>query len=230
MFKFIVRLWYKLTRKPNRPIIPVTLPDLPQIDTATKHYTVAIICGHSKKKQNASSYNGRREWEWNKTVQKYIGEHYKGKIKLIFIDRPEWGYKGSMKWLADECRRNNVDLAIELHYDAAGVPLAKGAHYRTLKGDMDSEWLAKDFIEGYLGRFNFTSQRHNGVWKMKRGDSGYYFCYYMNKHGIDSMLFESFFADYKTDESEPFLEKDGYKLMAHYWIAELDKLEDKLNL
>ena len=232
MFKFIVRMWYKLTaKKPVTRIIESTEEDkLPQFPTGHKPYTVALICGHTRKKPNAISYNSKFEFFWNKEVQKFVGEKYKGKIKLVFIDRPDYGYKDSMKYLANTCASNNVDLAIELHYDAAGVPTAKGGHFRTLKGDSPSYYRAIGFMNGYLDRFSFASQRHNGCWRMKRGDAGYYFCYYMEKHGIDSMLFEPFFSDYKTDESEPFLKRDGYKLMAHYWIAELDKLEKNLNL
>ena len=232
MFKFIARLWLRLVNRAPKPrVSESTVADnKPQYPTSYKPLVVAIINGHSAKKPNAKAYNGTREYFWNDDVQEYIFAKYEGKIKLIQLDRPDWGYKRAMKWLAQQCHKHKVDVAIELHFDAAGVPKAKGGHFRTMKGNKEALAQAQDFMEGYLGRFNFASQRHNGVKEMKQSDAGYWFCYYMDKYGIAGMLFEPFFADYKTEESAPFLELDGHKLMAHYWIAELDKLEARLNL
>lgn len=230
--RWLKRLWHRLTHRPSKPIIvPSTVEDRnPSQPTSYKAFTIAIIKGHRADRPNATSYNGHREYFWNKLVQVFIFLKYKGKIRLITIERPKKKYKAAMKWIAQECSDNKVDLAIELHYDAAGVPKARGGHFRTKRGDSSSKRYALDFMRGYLSRFPFASQRHGGCVEMGSGDAGYWFCYYMDKKGIDSMLFEPFFSDYKTDESEPFLELDGYKLMAHYWIAEFDKIEAKLNL
>lgn len=232
MFKFLSRLWLKIINRAPKPRVSrTTTPRTePNSESSYKTLVVAIINGHSVKKPNAKAYNGTREHPWNDDVQEFIFLKYGGNVKIVQFDRPDWGYKSAMKWLAQQCNKHKVDIAIELHFDAAGVPSARGGHFRTLKGDRESLHQAQDFMEGYLGRFNFATQRHNGVKEMKKSDAGYWFCYYMNKYGIVSMLFEPFFADYKTEESAPFLELDGHKLMAHYWIAELDKLEARHNL
>ncbi len=199
-------------------------------------FCVAFIEGHSWRDEGARSYNKKSEKSFNDKVQRYVFKNYSGKIRLVTFDRPDYmSYGSAVEWLAKECDNINVDLAIELHFNAAGVKTARGNHKRIIKGDHESLSYAKLFNRTYLAMFPFATFRRiyegvKGVCGMGRRDAGYWFCYHMEKRGIASMLDEPFFADFRNEESEPFMEGDGYKKLGDYWVKCLELLEEELNL
>ena len=213
---------------------PSTTPD--QIEEVVnrpplKIKRIALIAGHTDKKFGTVSYNGLKEFFWNQKVIDQIANRWDFNGKVILLYRRQYGsYSRAMKELAKQCERDKIDLAIEFHLNAAGIPEARGFEFLIKHGADDTAKIASHIADVFRHRFEIvprgTYKGLRGVKGLKSNDRGSSFCLEMEKRGIKAFLFEPFFCDYKTSESEIFLEqKDfGVQNMADFWIQTIKGL------
>ena len=132
-------------------------------------------------------------------------------------------------------------LVIELHYNAASVPEARGGYFMIKDGDDRSASIGKTLIDHFVDNTPMSYRKSykgkegiRGVDSERRG-SGW--IYASARYGSPTLLFEPFFCDYKTEETEWLFgeeELDSYervdqcekiaKKMSKLWIDALDKV------
>lgn len=185
---------------------------------------IALIVGHTVNKKGAESYNGKREWDWNKKVAEevmiYMAKEFPGKTVKTFY-RPDMVYRAAVSRVGREVGEWGADLSLELHFNSIGhkinaygceVLMNVGALYgdQTLKiADQITDALARDF--------NLRERDGDGVVVLKKGQRGYYNIKYCLDYGVKvALLIEPMFAGTRTHESEQFFETElGLMKYAH---------------
>lgn len=207
---------------------PSTTPD--QIDEVVsqpnpKIKRIAIIPGHTARSWGMKTYNNQKEFQWNRKLVDILNEeiHPSGKQVFKYL-RQEGSYSTAMKILAKQLQQDKIDLAIEFHLNAAGVPEARGCEMLIKSGADKTAKQAAFLIEGFSLQFDIVKRREykgiRGIKALESNDRGSTFVYEAEKRGVMAMLFEPFFGDYQTEDSAQFLdEKDfGVRKMADFWI------------
>lgn len=95
--------------------------------------TVALCVGHSRKINGrrdggASSVGAVSEWRYNCALADMIGAHLtRNRLRwFILDDYAGQGYAAAMRWVADQLAARGADVAVELHFNAASSPAARG--------------------------------------------------------------------------------------------------------
>ena len=111
------------------PTSPIPVGPLPAKKKSRKGFLIALCVGHSRRGDSgASSTSGVSEQSFYSRfiVKQLAGELMAMGFEVVIIDEYEGGSYGSaMRWLAGELKRLGVDLAYELHFNAA-TPSAHG--------------------------------------------------------------------------------------------------------
>ena len=126
----------------------VASPDVPALSVDA--YRVALCVGHSrlvngKPEGGAVSVDGVSEWDYNCELASMIScalEDF-GIASKIYSRYDGSGYTAAMNWLAEEIRRDNNDLAVELHFNSADEP-ANGHEWLYWYTSQAGETLAKE--------------------------------------------------------------------------------------
>ena len=125
------------------------------------------------------------------------------KSVAIFF-RDEVGLRGCYKKVGEW----GADLSLELHFNAAGVPKARGAEMLCLNGDVDTAAKARIILDDLANTFGSRLRHDNGIKWLSRGDRGYWNLKHAANYGVEyPMLIEPFFGDYETEESKQYVEK-----------------------
>ena len=86
---------------------------------------IAICVGHSRPNDSgAASVTGVSEWDYNSELAEMIGSSLDEPYK-VYSTYQGTGYVSAIRWLAKKLDEDNVDTAIELHFNAASQK-AKG--------------------------------------------------------------------------------------------------------
>lgn len=95
--------------------------------------TIAICIGHSRKINDcrdggATSIGGVSEWHYNFALAELIGAHLtRHRLRWFILDAYAGkGYTAAMAWVADQLADRGADVAVELHFNAASSPAARG--------------------------------------------------------------------------------------------------------
>jgi len=219
-FRWLKSLFKPIPDAPTKPSEGYEEGEVKPVPIEGEYKRIAIIVGHTKSAQGASTYtvNGKRfrEYEWNKAraieARDIILEQYPDKIIKIFY-RDGIGRAG----VAQLVGKWNADISLELHFNSIGHDRdAFGSEMLVLKNDDASAAIAYNFIDELCRQFN-TKKRHRyttkegndlrGLKPLARGGRGYENLNYLRKRGVKiKMLIEPFFGGTKTSESEQFIQ------------------------
>lgn len=190
----------RLKRK-SKPVLKI-VESMP-----SRYDRVAIIVGHTRKSQGATTYDGQSEYIWNDRVAKAITRLVQDKQVKIFY-RDGIGRKGVAKKAAAWAGDNSASL--ELHFNAFSGT-AYGTSCLALEYDDDSIDLARKCSQAISDKFKTKLRNTNGVKLMKSNGRGGMNLQYCRNEGIESsILLEPFFGNKKTHESERFIEGSGW--------------------
>lgn len=227
LFRWIKNLFTKRDREPQfPPSDPVVLPR----DRKEK-LRILMLPGHQPN-GGARTYQPHiEESEWNREVVSQIEMKYQGKHHLVRgCDwRTEKSYGSYVSRVKKFCKDNEVDLCIEVHLNAAGVPEARGCEMLIAPKDATA-MNAFTLISMFSVRFKIVPR---GIYKTFQGvrartsrNRGGHFLNELEKVGTQAMIFEPFFCDYMSRESEQFLEEPDYgtSKVSNYFVKSLDYL------
>jgi len=177
---------------------------------------IALVVGHTERNQGALSYNGRREWEWNKKVADeiliYMSKAYpKFMVKTFY--RPDMLYRASVQEVGRQIGEFKADISLELHFNSIGHEIdAFGCEVLINQNarEFDDNFYAADKLSDALAReFSLKQRAKDGVVILKEGKRGYYNIKYPLDYGTKiALLVEPMFAGTKTHESEQFFETE----------------------
>ena len=84
--------------------------------------SIGICVGHSRDgDQGASSLGNITEWYYNWSVARHFADALEvfGLEAVVFNKYEGKSYNTAIKWLARELKEREIDLAVELHFNAA---------------------------------------------------------------------------------------------------------------
>jgi N-acetylmuramoyl-L-alanine amidase len=89
---------------------------------------IAICIGHSRGDGGAASVDGMSEWAYNSRLGKLIVADLRERgFDVMLVDKyAQAGYGRAMQYLAANLKSNEVDVAVELHFNAASNAKATG--------------------------------------------------------------------------------------------------------
>lgn len=195
---------------------------------------IAIIVGHTQSSQGATSYNGRREWEWNKKVMEelliYMSKKYPlFKVKAFF--RPNSFYRAAVEEVGRRVGEFGAEISLELHFNSIGHTINAYGCEVLINEDarlFDANYYAADILSDVLaGEFSLRERGKDGVVILKEKERGYYNIKYPLDYGTGiALLVEPMFAGTKTHESEQFFDTEvGIVRYAHVLGDYLGKMK-----
>lgn len=128
-----------------------------------QHMRVAIIVGHTKSSQGATSYTGESEYSWNTKVANFMKDEFDklGVESKIFF-RDGIGMSGVAREMAED---GNWDLSIELHFNAYSK-VALGCEILIAEKGTDSNqdyakcvYIADKITDDLANHFNLRERR-----------------------------------------------------------------------
>lgn len=176
-------------------------------------YKFAFIDAHTTSSPGARNYKKEYENSWstrintlaiNRLIELGYGEY------VFHVIRPhEKNYTGQCKYVAQMLSMNQVTHAMSTHFNAAGIPGARGCEFlipiTTKKDDNKMADFASDLLNERLG---IRERKDDGVYEVPSGHRGSTMLFYVNREGIAMCIAEPVFADYKTSESQAIFENE----------------------
>jgi N-acetylmuramoyl-L-alanine amidase len=180
-----------------------------------KALNIGLVVGHTHTNWGAETYNAQREYDINDGIVNRILEDGAGKNPLFRLERdPKLTYGKAMKKLAAEAKAKGIDLVIEFHFNAAGIPEARGCESLIAEGSDISAYYAYQLSSNFSNLFQIVARgrykNYMGVKAKAKTDRGGAFLHEMQSVGIPAIIWEPFFCDYRTRESEQFLELSDF--------------------
>ncbi len=156
---------------------------------------IALIVGHTERREGADSYNGHSEYSYNSEVAKLVQSKCRKDVRIFYRDGI--GREG----VARNIGAGEFDVSIELHFNSFDGT-AHGCEALYFGGDEMSERLARLFTMKYSETFNV---RNRGIIEIKdRLDRRYKnFCYLNNTNVKMKILVEPFFGENSLDYKAP---------------------------
>ena len=211
---------------------PHEVPKIPTHQKRSKN--ILLLPGHTEKVFGCKSYNGVEEHFWNRLLIDKIMIEYTGTNN---ITSPKEIYRGEgekytkyCKAIANFSSNSSIDLVIELHLNAAGIPEAKGCEALVCTGDDISAYHADRVSTYFSNRFSIAERGnykgYRGVKGLDFKERGYTFVNSIYRVGKSAIIWEPFFCDYQTRDSKQFLSAPsfGTERMADFWIETLRHL------
>lgn len=189
---------------------------------------IVLIDGHTEKVYGMRTYNDVEENYYNHLIIKRILKDYEGRHQLVHLSRKEsengkGGYTKYCKRIAKECADIEADLVIEFHLNAAGIPSARGYESLVYEKDEKAAYFAYIIGSNFSNLFNIAPRgnfkNYRGVKGITSKSRGGAFLYYQYKRKTPAIVWEPMFADYKSRDTEQFLEMEDYGVqkMADFW-------------
>ena len=122
---------------------------------------VAICVGHSRSGDNgATSVSGVSEWDFNVDIAGRVKIRLEGDGIDVDIVQDYHGrsYGSAMRWLARLLKQSQVDIAVELHFNAAS-PSAEGFEYLHWQTSKNGKRLAQCLLDSHAKFFPETKNR-----------------------------------------------------------------------
>lgn len=161
---------------------------------------VGICVGHSRRgDRGAWSVGNVPEWEWNNILAAMIVDRLPahGIEPVLANDYHYSSYSAAMGWLAGYLKHEDVDFAIELHFNSAG-PSARGNEWLHWHSSGDGRALAASLDLAFNDAFPDSKPR--GLKPKRAGDRGSTF---LRKTHCPAVITEPFFGS-NADEWDQF--------------------------
>ena len=171
---------------------------------------VALIVGHTAKHRGATLYDGRDEYTYNSLVaQKVASKMGELRVSIPLEVETKVFYRGSggVMGVAEAVGLNGwgADVSIELHFNAAGTPKARGLEVICI--DEASALKARPLIDALAYSFIQKPRGDRGIKWVSSYERGYKNIKCCQDQGVKySMLLEPFFGDCRTSESVRYVE------------------------
>lgn len=165
---------------------------------------VAVIVGHNKNRRGATLYNGSNEYDYNCEVVNHMSA-------LLGVSRNTWRvfYRDNLnlEGLAIDIAKWGADMSIELHFNAAGVPEAKGCEVLCLENDEGAARKGRLLATKLVLEMGSKLRGDKGIKWLHEKSRGYKNLKHMKDAGVKyPILVEPFFGDYETAESVKYVE------------------------
>lgn len=143
--------------------------------------TIALCIGHSRRINGrrdggAVSTGGMQEWDYNQDLAMRLAAILTadGRTRPVIFDEYQGpGYGGAMSWLAQAAAKAGAILAVELHFNSADNPEARGFEFLHWKSSEAGRRLAQAFIDSMTAHFPQSHSR--GVKPIAKGERGWHF-------------------------------------------------------
>lgn len=190
---------------------------------------LAIIIGHTKKAQGATSYKGVSEYVWNGKVAQEMKAYAKTlpNIDVEVYTRDAAGVSGAAKL----AKAWGADICMELHFNAFSKA-AYGCEILVLKGDVESAKHADLLTDLLAKHYGFKERKvtqilqnefdGDGVYETVSGNAGHGNLASVKAQGIPvRLLIEPCFMNTKNSESEKIHDDQiGYaRLLVNYFAG-----------
>ena len=156
---------------------------------------VGICVGHSREKDlGARSISGVPEWTFNVRVAVHIRRlllRY-GIESIIYDEYHGQGYTAAMTWLAHTLKADGVELAIELHFNAA-TESAAGCEMLYYQGSAPGKRLASCLQKEVLSAYTTKDRGIKPVKRFSRGGA------FLVKTKCPAVICEPFFGTNERD-------------------------------
>lgn len=172
---------------------------------------VGICVGHSRRGDHGAISRGNvSEWDYNSILAAHLSDRLtRDDIDHIVVrDYQYRSYSTAMDWLAAHLKHEGCDLAIELHFNAAG-PSANGHEWlywhRSDRGQEAASTLCSEFASA------FPESANRGAKAKGKGDRGATF---LRKTHCPAVICEPFFgsnaAEWATFDQQQSAIADAY--------------------
>tara|TARA_A100001037_G_scaffold36511_3_gene28279 strand:- start:8434 stop:9003 length:570 start_codon:yes stop_codon:yes gene_type:complete len=158
--------------------------------------SIGICVGHSRDgDQGASSLGNITEWYYNWSVARHFADALEvfGLEAVVFNKYEGKSYNTAIKWLARELKEREIDLAVELHFNAA-TPAAHGSEVLYWHSSSKGKQLANCMQQAILESFPDTRDR--GIKGKEKGARGSFF---LRMTHCPAVLVEPFFGSNAED-------------------------------
>lgn len=175
---------------------------------------LAIIIGHSSRRQGAVAYNGQSEWAWHIDLyHKYLCHH----LPLItdayevFWRRQDVGYLEGVEKMVKEIEMFNPEMAIDLHFNAFDGKTAVTRTEALVLEDGRTSPTAKYFAKKYLQQmaddlYHIELDVKSRLLEVTETDRGYGVLKALDDKKIPCATLEPCFADVETNHSKAIIE------------------------
>ena len=182
----------------------------------------AVCIGHSRKingRIDGGAYSPHLKMNERTFNLKVAEEMKRLDSSIVIIDAYEGaGYSSAMRWLADKIKREECDLAIELHFNSAH-PDAKGHEWLYWHASKRGEWLAWCFRESFSETFPEIFRR--GIKACFADSRGADFLRFTH---CPALICEPFFGSNGWDCA--VIDKKGHKAVASAYVSALAKYRE----
>jgi N-acetylmuramoyl-L-alanine amidase len=183
---------------------------------------IALCVGHSRPNDSgASSVTGVSEWDYNSELAEMIGDKLRQPHKIYSTYQGN-GYVSAMRWLARKLDEDRVDVAVELHFNAAS-PKATGHEWLYWNTSEKGRLLARSIRDSFEDSFPLLTSR--GIKGRQKGSRGAMF---LRATSMPACIAEPFFGTNEEDWELALKHKEGvadaiaggltlYKELAERW-------------
>ena len=164
---------------------------------------IALCVGHSRPNDSgASSVTGVSEWDYNSELAEMIGGNLNRPYKIYSVYKGS-SYGSAMRWLAKKLHDDRVDVAIELHFNAAS-PAAEGHEWLYWNTSEHGRLLARALRDSYEDAFPQATSR--GIKPRKKGSRGALF---LRSTCMPACIVEPFFGTSEKEWDFALKHKEG---------------------
>ncbi len=161
---------------------------------------IGLCIGHSryingKRDGGAVSVGNVNEWTYNKDLANLVAARLHPKYDVVIISSYEGsGYTTAQQWLAKHLKELKVDVALELHFNAADAPAAHGSEWLHYHSSVKGRYLAECFKGAFKRHVPELTPR--GIKGLSAGDRGNEF---VKLTPMPSLILEPFFGSSESD-------------------------------
>jgi len=167
---------------------------------------IAICVGHSRPNDSgAASVTGVTEWDYNSELADMIGDRLSSPYK-IYSTYCGSNYWSAMRWLAKKLKKDKVDAAIELHFNAA-TPKATGHEWLYWNTSQNGRLFARALRDSFEDCF--PQLRSRGIKPKQKGSRGAGF---LRLTHCPAVIAEPFFGTNNEDFDLALNSKEGIAL------------------
>lgn len=166
---------------------------------------IALIVGHTFKKQGADNYKDESEYIFYKRIVPWVQSLIGSDAKVFFRDKA--GIKGAYR----EAANWGASTSIEFHFNWHSNPVlgSEMLVYTGAEHLEDVSTKVKYFMKQFNEEYDIPLRHGDGIKLVSGKESGCFNLRTANNYGIRyAMLFEPVFANFITDSSVKIFEKE----------------------
>lgn len=159
--------------------------------------TIAVCVGHARiGDTGAQSYLGYTERAYNGRVAQHFASYLqrRGFSPVVFDHYPHRSYGDAMRWLCQQIKAAECDLAVELHFNSAESPKANGSEFLYWHTSTASKRAATNFDAQFAAAFPNITRR--GLLPRGPADNGAAF---LRGTHCPAVILEPFFGSNKEE-------------------------------